>query len=368
MYAWHPFSIAGVSNGNVELYMDVHGRDSWTGQLAQAVRRMQAEDAEDGRKHSEDAEGNRVYDPTRIVYVKGPFGSSFSRCFEMINMQARKAAPAYDIVILYGTGLGVPSAVSALCEFIARRKYGTELPTFVYFMWQARRCPCPCPRRMHLHTFLLSCGRRADAHAHAHVECTSARVSLGPASLWQARYVEDLTLAWDSLHRIIYEAGGLWDGEVYRQHRLVNKRRMPIDLEAHMRRNGGEPWTPETALLEWLGVSLHVSQMKEGGGRQLLENDNSLREVDSSVHDWLTHPGRLRAGRASLSEEVVKLVARYDTEFGATKPPPRLCVSMCGSPKMASTVAAQLKKARALLLECVGQKVDISYELMADSH
>ena len=100
----------------------------------------------------------------------------------------------------------------------------------------------------------------------------------------------------------------------------------------------------------------------------MLEKDNSLDGIDTSVHDWLTHPERLKAGRAPLSQLVVKLIAQYESERGAHAPPPRVCVSMCGSPKMAQNVAQELKLAQALLLENVECNVEIEYELMADSH
>ena len=133
MRAWHPFSVAGTQGGNLELYIDVHGKYSWTRALSQAVKKMQDEDGKADRRTSD---GNRVFDLARKVEVCGPFGSSFSRCFQMRHRKNRIAEPAYDIVILYGSGIGVPSAVSALCEFIERCRYGTQVPSIVYFIWQ----------------------------------------------------------------------------------------------------------------------------------------------------------------------------------------------------------------------------------------
>ena len=155
----------------------------------------------------------------------------------------------------------------------------------------------------------------------------------------QARYAEDLLLCWDSLHRVIFEAGGLWSNDAYLRHRKVTKHRMPLDLKAHERRNDGATWDQDSTLLDWLGISLHVSQMRHGGGRALLEQDNSLEGIDNSIHSWLTHHERLQAGRAPLSQQVVKLVARYEAERGPNAPAPRVCVSMCGSPKMAQNVS-----------------------------
>ena len=100
----------------------------------------------------------------------------------------------------------------------------------------------------------------------------------------------------------------------------------------------------------------------------MLEQDNSLDGVDTAVHNWLTHSERLQKGRAPLSQKIVKLIARYESEYGSNAPPPRVCVSMCGSPNMARNVAQQLKIAQALLSENVNCNVEIECELMADTH
>lgn len=320
MRAWHPFSVAGTSNGNLELYIDVHGKYSWTRALTQAVLSMQREEASSLNEQARHTLASAMaYDVARRVEVCGPFGSSFSRCFQMKHRANRVSEPAFDIVILYGSGIGVPSAVSALREFIERRRHGTLVPSVVYF-------------------------------------------------IWQARYAEDLLLCWDSLHRIIYEAGGLWNEEVYTCQRTIRQQRLPIDRRAHARRNGGEAWTVQSPLLEWLGVSLFVSQMSDGKGKKLLEADNSLKGVDETVHQWLTHKERLRKGRAPLSQQVVKLIAQYEAERGANTSSPRLCISMCGSPNMARIVSQELRIAQTLLAENVNCNVEIECELMADTH
>lgn len=329
--AWHPLSIAGTTNGNIELFINVHGKGSWSDKLAQSIRNMQQQD--EARLRDEEVHEDIRYDPNRCVRVIGPLGSSFSRCFEMRRRKAQHATPAYDIVILYGCGIGVPSAISALREFIERRMYGTQVPSYVYL-------------------------------------------------LWQTKYAEDLLLCWDSLHRAIFEAGGLWSEEQYAQHKEVFKRANPIDLDRHKRRNNGEPWWAgdsgdneqfSSPLLEWLGVSLAVSRMGKGGGRHMLEQDNPLQALGGAgneVHRWLTHPARLREGYAALNVEVCKLVREFQEQFGRheNNRPPRVCVSMCGSPMMAAKAAQELKTARSLLLSNVGQEINIRCELMADSH
>ena len=66
--------------------------------------------------------------------VSGPFGSSFSRCFAHEGSTA-----SYDIIVLLSAGLGLPSALSALREFIElRRKAANRVPPYVWFCWQCR--------------------------------------------------------------------------------------------------------------------------------------------------------------------------------------------------------------------------------------
>jgi hypothetical protein len=80
----------------------------------------------------------RTYNLDQNIQICGPFGSSFSRCFNMHRQRGQHERSAYDIVILYGSGLGVPSALAALSEYFERRRDGTQVPQFVHFLWQAR--------------------------------------------------------------------------------------------------------------------------------------------------------------------------------------------------------------------------------------
>ena len=69
-----------------------------------------------------------------VVNVSGPFGSSFSRCFAHEEYQS-----SYDIIILLTAGLGLPSALSALREFIeTKRSSPDRVPPYVWFCWQCR--------------------------------------------------------------------------------------------------------------------------------------------------------------------------------------------------------------------------------------
>ena len=57
------------------------------------------------------------YPPQLEVQVRGPFGSSFSRCFDTVARKGQAHAARYDIVVLFGSGIGLPSALSALRRF-----------------------------------------------------------------------------------------------------------------------------------------------------------------------------------------------------------------------------------------------------------
>ena len=162
--AWHPLSLAAQADAKIELLIDVHlrvrGRPSWSEQLYGhvAIQKANAVNATASRA---------LYAKPLQVLVRGPFGSAFSRCFEMKHRADQVDCARYDIVVLFGSGIGLPSALSALHEFVQRRRAGMLVPRFVWFMWQCRTA-------------------------------------------------EELQLCWDSLHRIIYGAKGLCDEQTYR--------------------------------------------------------------------------------------------------------------------------------------------------------
>ena len=137
--AWHPLSLAAHSDAKVELLIDVHagvrGRATWSEQLYGHVESLQARAVQLTRSELGDVTD---YPPALEVSVRGPFGSAFSRCFETKRGKGQTATPLYDMVVLFGSGIGLPSALSALHEFIERRRAGKKVPRFVHFMWQAR--------------------------------------------------------------------------------------------------------------------------------------------------------------------------------------------------------------------------------------
>ena len=114
-----------------------------------------------------------------------------SRCFESRSAKGQTHAPRFDIVVLFGSGIGLPSALSALHEFVERRRRGKAVPRFVWFMWQ----------------------------------CRSA---------------EELQLCWDSLHRLIYGAKGLCDARQYQAEKQALSRGqcVPLDYRKHAKRHG----------------------------------------------------------------------------------------------------------------------------------
>ena len=73
----------------------------------------------------------------------GPFGSAFSRCFETAVSRDRNAYGAqvsrFDVAVLFAAGLGLPSALSALRQFIElRRTQPSLVPPYCWFVWQCR--------------------------------------------------------------------------------------------------------------------------------------------------------------------------------------------------------------------------------------
>ena len=400
--AWHPLSLAAQSDSKIELLIDVHprlsGRLSWSEQLFAHVSRLQ--------ESAVDTTASRAtYAAPLQVRVRGPFGSAFARCFEMVRRPDQPDAPRHNIVVLFGSGIGLPSALSALHEFVRRRRAGVAVPRFVWF-------------------------------------------------LWQCRSTEELKLCWDSLHRIIYGAKGMCDEHAWKmeQQALVRGQRIPLDYGRHQKRNArfrpgdavrfegsqavhvksghsvsrsdtgcthepavfvlpsnlrarvgeeitigggtfcnvGLPWDtvmpsspshpPEQALLppteelppmlDWLGVTLHVSSWKrdaqqEAEGRATLLCDNPLQVEDPTaerVHRWLH--SRLRAGYHDLSTLLGEL-DNLDHEYVPHQAEPRrLCVSMCGSQRALLQTRRHVAEAKGKLRG----RADLSFELAADYH
>ena len=108
----------------------------------------------------------------------------------MVRRPDQVDAPKHDIVVLFGSGIGLPSALSALHEFVRRRRAGMLVPRFVWFLWQCRN-------------------------------------------------TEELQLCWDVLHRLVYGAKGLCDERGWHAERqgLTRNQRVPLDYGKHMKRN-----------------------------------------------------------------------------------------------------------------------------------
>ena len=355
--AWHPLSLAAHSDAKIELLIDVHpklnGNPSWSELLYRHVARLQA-----GALQVTTSDAH--FPPQLEVLVRGPFGSAFSRCFDVKRSKGQMHQPLYDIVVLFGSGIGLPSALSALHEFVQRRRSGKPVPRFVWFMWQCRT-------------------------------------------------TEELQLCWDSLHRIIYGAKGLCDERtcINERQALTRGGRVPLDYFKHQNRNGGQAWDETSTMLEWLGVSLHISSWKshkgpaaghhmavapsttsvtsastsmsvsaamshtpsmsaaEAEARAALARDTPLEANDTAadrVHTWLC--GRLRAGYHDLSTLLCELDA-LDHEYSPHQVEPRrLCVSLCGSQRAMVQTRAHMAKAHSKLRG----RTEVVYELAADYH
>jgi hypothetical protein len=315
--AWHPLSLAGHHGGKLELLIDVHkgvnGQRSWSELLFHHLDDMQK------NSHSFPHVGHtrQRFDITRQVDVRGPFGSAFSRCFETMRRTAGLNSARYDLVILYGSGIGLPSALSALKEFIERRRTGKPIPQAVWFMWQCR-------------------------------------------------HAEDLQLCWDSLHRVIYAGGGLADEARWNSLRLGDARVAPIDRGRHLAAHGAT-WTSGSTMLDWLGVSLHVSRLTSAG-RQTLETDNPLHDMGidddaaHTVHGWLTDEKRLQYGYHDLAKLLTERIDRMHTSPHA--PPCKVCVSLCGSQRAMLQAQTDVRKAATAL----ANRANLDWELAADYH
>ena len=123
-------------------------------------------------------------------------------------------------------------------------------------------------------------------------------------------------------------------------------------------------------MLDWLGVTLHVSSWKrdaaqEAEGRASLARDNPLQTDDPAaerVHGWLC--SRLHAGYHELSTLLQELDT-LDHEYSPHQPEPRrLCVSLCGSQRALLQTKQHMAKAKAALRG----GADVSFELAADYH
>ena len=224
--AWHPLSLAAQSDSKVELLIDVHprlnGRQSWSEHLFAHVSQLQ--------QNAVHVSASRAMYATPLrAYMRGPFGSAFDRCFEMVRRPGQVDAPRHDIVVLFGSGIGLPSALSALHEFIRRRRAGVLVPRFVLFMWQCRT-------------------------------------------------TEELQLCWDSLHRLIFGAKGMCDAQTHQTERqaLARGQRVPLDYEKHTKRNprfrGGDKVRLEGRHVVHVASGHRVDRVDSGAAEEATEH------------------------------------------------------------------------------------------------
>ena len=123
-------------------------------------------------------------------------------------------------------------------------------------------------------------------------------------------------------------------------------------------------------MLDWLGVTLHVSSWKrdaeqEAIGRAALLLDNPLQTEDPAadrVHRWLV--SRLHAGYHELSTLIGELNT-LDHKYTPHQTEPReLCVSLCGSQRALLQTQQHMATAR----EKLDGRTNVSFELAADYH
>merc|ERR1712048_676265 len=250
--------------------IDVHpklgSKLSWSGLLFNHLEKNQVD-----RVHL--TSPNESFDPKFRVRVCGPFLSAFSRCFEMSHSPGCIAKSKYETVVLVGSGIGLPSALSALHAFVERRRAGIIIPSNVCLLWRLRNA-------------------------------------------------EDLELCWDTLHRLIYDAKGLCDQQTWSNEGGEPGRPLPLDYQKHCDLHDNLPWDESSEMIDWLSVKLYVSSWSRDDGarreqewRQNQESSNPLynnaqygetRKHAERVHKWLMN--QICGGRHQLLETINHLL------------------------------------------------------------
>jgi len=139
---WHPFSLAsGSLDQVVELHVGVRGeksqwaqdgngnwrqvkRPTFTFQLYQKLREriVQMSALDDPERDSHTV-------PPLVCQLRGPYGSTFTKCFD----------PHYAGAVVIGAGTGLTAAESVLREIIHRRRAKKRTPKYIWFVWSCSR-------------------------------------------------------------------------------------------------------------------------------------------------------------------------------------------------------------------------------------
>jgi len=126
-------------------------------------------------------------------------------------------------------------------------------------------------------------------------------------------------------------------------------------------------------MLDWLGVSMHVSKMTEVGLANLRAEDPLLSKGvtdGAAVHEWLCDEQRLRHGKGigngyhDLAGLLQKLNAKASELVRHQTVSRSVCVSLCGSRRAMEQARSHMLKAK----KEMGNNLQLSFELAADYH
>eukprot|EP00924_Labyrinthula_sp_SR-Ha-C_P009628 snap_masked-scaffold_22-processed-gene-1.5-mRNA-1 protein AED:1.00 eAED:1.00 QI:0/-1/0/0/-1/1/1/0/993 len=277
---WHPFSLASASRDNfIELHVGIRGNktkwknegddvftapyaeQTWTFKLYERLRRRIEHMAVVESDFTPDNDGAAEATPL-ICKVKGPYGSSFTKCFNS----------HYYGSIVIGAGTGLTAAESVLRELFWRKRQRQRVPKYAWFIWSVAK-------------------------------------------------LDDLLWAWASLQNLLGQA--VRDGIL----------------------KPGKKWTPQSLMLDWLGIYFYVSKANKKEDRDRLTNfinsrGDELDEESMMVSQWMANNRRLF--HASLDDpefhvEKIFAWARLFTNRKAGKHR-KLALCFCGPSSLGHTL------------------------------
>lgn len=317
-FQWHPFSLASASRDNfVELHIGIRcNKDDWT----------ETNDLDDPWKLVKNKTWTyllykairtriirmaRVEDPARqaegivplYCKIRGPYGSTFTKCFDS----------HYYASVIIGAGTGLTAAESVLRELFWRKRQKKRVPKYAWFIW--------------------SCSR-----------------------------VDDLLWAWQSLHRLVFEAvkdktivlGSKWTEEslmadwlgIYFYVSRADKKRLTAFRERYFVDEDEEPADLEASVKAIRAGGVKSDQDKEMRIHDLVSDSHKDEMLARSLHNWMGNKKRLFMGSMDDPEiHVEKLFAWarlfIDVKAGRHK---RMASCFCGPPALAHVLDRASRK------------------------
>lgn len=257
---WHPFSLASASRDSfVELHIGIRGNKSqwkkrqgpdpwimvrnptWTYKLYRALRQRIHDMAS-----LEDPERQAERVNPLFCYIRGPYGSTFTKCFD----------PHYYGSIIIGAGTGLTAAESVLRELLWRKRQQLRVPKYTWFVWSCRRVDDLLWAWSSLHELITSAIKRE---------------TLRPGKRWNS---ESLMLDWLGVYLYISRA----------DKKQLDKFKETISM-TETEHLGGAPSIRE---------KLEEKEDDEEGEVSAVDVDTRDEEsLSVAVHKWMSHPNRL---------------------------------------------------------------------------